>query len=60
MENFFESRDDDISSTKLINVHLPKKIGQCFVDAPIVRSHRSQRPLSVKKGKPQPHWQVFV
>ena len=35
------------------NVHLTKKRGQCFVDAP--SSHRSQCPLSDNKEKPQPH-----
>ena len=34
---------------------LLKKRGLCFVDAPMLRSHRSQRPLSDNKEKPQPH-----
>ena len=35
---------------------LLKKRCQCFVDAPMLRSHRRQRPLTDNKEKPQPHW----
>ena len=34
---------------------LLKKRCQCFVDAPMLRSHRRQRPLTDNKEKPQPH-----
>ena len=37
---------------------LLKKICQCFVDAPMLRSHRRQRPLTDNKEKPQPHCYV--
>ena len=33
---------------------LLKKRCQCFVDAPMLRSHRRQRPLTDNKEKPQP------
>ena len=42
------------------NVQHPKKIGQCLVDAPMLRSHRRQRPLSDNKEKPQPHSPVVI
>ena len=35
---------------------LLKKRGPCFVDAPMLRSNRSQRPLYDNKEKPQPHY----
>ena len=35
---------------------LLKKRCQCFVDAPMLRSHRRQRPLTDNKEKPQPHY----
>ena len=39
---------------------LLKKRCQCFVDAPMLRSHRRQRPLTDNKEKPQPHYFVNV
>ena len=37
---------------------LLKKRCQCFVDAPMLRSHRRQRPLTDNKEKPQPHYKM--
>ena len=37
---------------------LLKKRCQCFVDAPMLRSHRRQRPLTDNKEKPQPHCDI--
>ena len=39
---------------------LLKKRCQCFVDAPMLRSHRRQRPVTDNKEKPQPHWRNFM
>ena len=38
---------------------LLKKRCQCFVDAPMLRSHRRQRPLTDNKEKPQPHCSIM-
>ena len=35
---------------------LLKERCQCFVDAPMLRSHRRQRPLTDNKEKPQPQF----